>query len=35
MQMEKVDPLMDFDRTKQHALAADNAGGRRGLWRKV
>jgi hypothetical protein len=29
------DPLMDLYRAKGRALAADNAGGGRGLWRKA
>ena len=31
----RVDPPMEGDRTKQHALAVDDAGDGRGLWRKA
>ena len=33
--LSKGDPQMDVSRTKQRALAADDASGGRGLWRKA
>ena len=33
--LSRGDPQMDFYRTTQRALAADNTSGGRGLWRKA
>ena len=33
--LSKGDPWMEFYRTKQRALAAENASGGGGLWRKA